>query len=356
MSDGSDHVRLSKTMRQMVDGDGYVKIKIPFTEDINSPEELAAVVKVLIDKAKKTKIPPSSFYPPEAFKPIFEHAILDEFGFAKESPAFSEDIGQEPNRFQAKIVRPLQAASTKTLIDNSPESRIFQFCESIVENVMNKDSDVQYMLSELNILMSAPHGREQSRHFDFEDYSEPELIAKPNCSFILPIEHRGLFCAWPKSHHAVHAEHKVRSKLIPSSKAYSAVEEILTEKGINMQQFEKQELLFGIDEMIGFLDNTVHSGACNYASVPVYRIHFYVVRKDCVSATEYTNMPYNIVWDITRKGAKSVDVYTDHIKATDDKETDGTKEDERSTKKLKKSLSSSSNGGKRGRPKKTELQ
>ena len=94
----------------------------------------------------------------------------------------SADVDNVATRFQAKIGRPVQPASNKTLVDSSPESRIIRFCEHIVERELNTNSDVRYVISEVNIIESAPGSREQPRHHDFQAYSDVELMNKPNAS------------------------------------------------------------------------------------------------------------------------------------------------------------------------------
>lgn len=245
--------------------------------------------------------------------PIFEKAILDKNGYPVKI-TFAKYLGKRCMRFQTKIAKPLQPGSTKLKIDNSPESRIYRFCIKFVEVVVNKDSDVEYALSEVNALQSDPLAPAQTRHHDFERYSEQSLVEKPNASFVIAIGERASMNVWPYTQDITHACHKVEQGLVPPNKMYSQVRNILlnSPKKINIDECKMQEVYFGVDEYLGFLDNTVHGGAPNHMEKTLFRLHFYVVRKDAVAPTSYTFFPSDLVWDVTRN-----DTQTDGIYASD---------------------------------------
>jgi len=310
--------RTSDLMRAMVEGDGYAIRSIPFNEDIDSPDELAAVARALIAKAKGRKAQGDGILPANGFRPIFEHAIVCERGYPINF-AMSEDVGRVATRFQAKIPRPVQPASNKTLVDDSPESRLIRFCEQIVDKELNTGSDVRYVISEVNIIASAPDSREQPRHHDFQAYSDSELIRKPNASFMIPIDERGTLCGYPGSHKLVHAENYLANRHIPVAKRYSKIRKML-DGVIDMNKMEKRELYFGTDEYCSFVDNFLHTGAANRMRIAISRIHFYVVREDSVPPTEYTHMPSELVWDVTSKGVTSESIYERDERVEDEME------------------------------------
>ena len=300
-------LNVSDLMKDMINDKGYAIRKIPFNEDIDSPEELTAVAIALINKALDVEPDENDEMPPHGSRPIFEHVLECNEGFASDL-VMSEAVGKTPNRYQAKIMRPVQPASNKTLVDNSPESRLFRFCEHIVDKELNSGSDVRYIVSEVNIIETEPDGREQPRHHDFAAYSDRELESKPNCSFILPIEKRANLCVWEKTHKLVHAEQRLIKAHIPVEKRYSKLRSMLSDV-MDINRLHKEEIFFGTDEYCSFLDNFVHSGAKNRTLLSLFRLHFYVVRDDAVPPTQYTHIPSEVVWDLTRNGVLSQNIF-----------------------------------------------
>ena len=133
--------RISPLIVEMVDGKGYAKTDIEWQEicekygvDIDSSEEFAAVVKVLADEAHRAykSMGPSQKIPDEVFKPIVECAVLCDRGYPI-NMVQAEKVGKAPGRFQAKVIRPLQPGSTKTLVDNSPQSRLCRFMDAYID-------------------------------------------------------------------------------------------------------------------------------------------------------------------------------------------------------------------------------
>lgn len=302
--------KLSPTMQQMRDGKGFTIGEIPFREicedgycDIDSCEELQTVVMSYLAKDKSKNA-------------IFETAILGNDAYPKRI-TFGKYVGKKARRFQTKIAKPTQPGSTKTKVDNSPESRLYRFCEKFVDVVINKDSDVPFMLSEVNILESGPFASNQTRHHDFNKYSNPMLINMPNSSFVFAIGERASMHIWPNTQDITHAAHSAEESLIPPNKILSEVRKILknSPKQIDINDCRMQEVYFGVNEFLGFLDNTIHGGAPNHMNKTLFRLHFYVVRKDAVAPTKYTFFPADVVWDITRNGApKPEGIYISDIK------------------------------------------
>jgi len=296
---------LSELMKSMVEGEGYAIGQIPFNDDIHNATELAAVAMAIIEKAEKVTNNDKGFMPINGMREIFEHAIIDENGYIKDLQS-SFDAEKEAHRFQTKVERPLQPASTKTLVDNSPESRIYRFMEHVVNTELNAGSDVRYVVYEINIVKTLPSGREQPRHHDFAAYHDPELTRKPNCSFMLPINDRAHLNVWEGSHKLVHAENKLVIGMVPPASRYSHIRKAMNGK----MKFVKEQLVFGTDEYCAFLDCLIHSGAASYNTErPTYRLHAYVVRMDASPSTLYTHIPSALAWDLTRDGAESSEMY-----------------------------------------------
>jgi hypothetical protein len=220
------------------------------------------------------------------------------------------------NRFQAQIVKPLQPSSNRLLQDDSVESRLHRFCQAFVDTQINPHSDTPYDVADLNIIMSDPLADYQERHIDFEDYSNPQLKKFPNFSVMLPYEERASACIWDESHHLVDAAHQVHSKLVPPSLAFSEVASILKDQGKQhlMEGIAMKEVFFGTNQMLLFLDNTMHSGAANHMNKKVYRLHFYVVRRNSIAPSLYTFFPSEVVWDLTRQGSKTPKLFLSELK------------------------------------------
>jgi hypothetical protein len=315
--------RISPIIQDIIKSKGYKVITTPWEDicknsnaDIHSAQEFNAVMKAAIAKAEEPYLlPKNTPIPPSKFKAIFQYAVLNNRGYPIDL-VHAVTIGKQSNRYQAQIVKPLQASSTKIVVDDSVESRIHRFCQGYVDTQINPHSDVPYDVADINIIMSEALADIQEKHIDFEDYSNPELKNNPNFSVILPIEERASVCVWEDSHYAVDAAHQVGAKLVPPSLSFSEVSAILKEQGKEhlMEGIEMKEIFFGADQSFIFLDNTMHSGAPNYMNKRVYRLHFYVVRRNSIAPSKYTFFPSEIVWDLTRSGTHTLKLFHSDLK------------------------------------------
>ena len=260
-------------------------------------------------------LPKDGNIPENKFKSIFQYAVLSKRGYPSDL-VHATTVSLEPNRYQAKIIKPLQPFSTKVVEDNSVESRLYRFAQGYLDTQINPHSEVQYDVHDMNIIASDPLADWQERHIDFEDYSDPKIKAFPNFSIILPYEERASACVWDESHYAVEAGHKVNTCLVPPPIGFSQVADILKAQGKEhlMDGISMKEVFFGTNQMFIFLDNLVHSGAPNHMNKKVYRLHFYVVRRNSEAPTKYTFFPSEIVWDLTRSGSSTPKIYLSEMK------------------------------------------
>ena len=310
--------RISPLIVEMVDGKGYAKTDIEWQEicekygvDIDSSEEFAAVVKVLADEAHRAykSMGPSQKIPDEVFKPIVECAVLCDRGYPI-NMVQAEKVGKAPGRFQAKVIRPLQPGSTKTLVDNSPQSRLCRFMDAYIDYKLNATGAEPYVSSDINLIMSYEEVDAQTRHQDFEDYSNPEMKYKPNMSVMIAVEERGNLDIWDETHKLVKVCHKVGDELLSPGKEVTRVSKIVGD----MNKFQKQEVFFGTEEAMWFLDNTIHGGGKNHMKKILVRVHAYVVRKNAVAQSASTFIPADVAWDATRNGATSKEFFLSDIK------------------------------------------
>jgi len=273
-------------------------------------------MKVAIAKAEAPYVlPKNGKIPPNKFKPIFHYALLNDRGYPSNLVQAST-VGMKDNRFQAQIVKPLMPSSNRIIIDDSVESRLHRLAQGYIDTQINPYSDTPYDLFDMNILKSDPLADYQERHIDFEDYSNPELKNFPNFSVMLSYEERASACVWDESHHAVGAAHQVQCKLIPAALGFSEVASILKEQGKEhlMEGITMKEIFFGRNQAFVFLDNAMHSGAANHMNKTVYRLHFYVVRRNSIAPSKYTFFPSEIVWDLTRSGSKTPKLFLSELK------------------------------------------
>lgn len=293
----SDKPKLSIFLQGLVDGCGVGTAEIPFREicadgycDIDSYQELELVTTAVWEGGKNRQV-------------IFSHALLSDRGYPKRL-TFPKYLGKKSRRFQTKIERPVEPGSTKTKKDNTPLSRLIRFCEKFVEVVINKDSEVEFELAEVNILESEPNAEGQVWHHDFEAYCEESLISQPNSSYVIPIGERGSMCVGPYTQDVVHAAHKATIRMQPPQTHWAFVRKELnkTGKNINLDDIRMKEIFFGVNEFLGFLDNALHGGAPNHMNKTVLRLHFYVVRKGTGAPSSFTFFPSELAWDIARNG------------------------------------------------------
>jgi hypothetical protein len=261
------------------------------------------------------QLPKDGTIPENKFKSIFQYAVLSKRGYPSDL-VHASTVGMNPNRFQAKIIKPLQPFSTKVIENTSVESRLYRFAQGFLDTQINPYSDVPYDVHDMNIILSDPLADYQERHIDYEDYSDPKTKAYSNFSVILPYEERASACVWEESHYAVEAGHKVHTGLVPPPIGFSQMSDILKEQGKEylMEGMAMKEVFFGTNQMFLFLDNTVHSGAANHMNKKVYRLHFYVVRRNSEAPTKYTFFPSEIVWDLTRSGSLTPKLYLSELK------------------------------------------
>lgn len=348
-------------IKEMVDGKGYKIVNIDYAKvkrenkdvDIESCEEMQAVLKAHVSKLLAMKDNP--------FTPIFECGELNDRGYPIDA-RYAFQIGKKTNRFQATIERPLMPNSMKTLKDSSTESRLYRVVTGIVNSLLNKGCDYKYITAVLNIIMTTAFGREQMRHFDLTAYYDKELMKKPGISILIPIDDSGVIEIWEGSHKYVHDAKKVEAQGTASHLIWSEFRKLVGE----IRNIAKTSAYFGTDEMCMVLDNTVHAGAKNVRNEPTFRLHIYVVIEGTVPNTMDTNVPCEIVWDLTREGAMSEDFFSSITKVRKGDEYAGEPSSQKKKRPLKQADSDSDTNSEpeppskpskraRGRPRKYDL-
>lgn len=326
----------------MVEGRGYKTLKVDYKlvhhenkdVDIDSCEEMQAVLKAHVGKILGL--------PDDPFTPIFECGELNERSYPIDA-RYAFQIGEECHRFQCPIEKPLVEGSSKIKVDSSTESRIHRAVEGVVKTMLNKGADYNYVVAALNILMSRPLARSQMRHCDLEPRYDEELAKKPGISIVIPIDDTGVIEVWEGSHKYVQAAKKVEMQGTAPHLMWSEFRKLVGE----VRSIAKTTEYFGEDEMFMILDNTIHAGAKNNQLHATFRLHIYIVIEGTAPNTMDTNLPCEIVWDLTREGATSLDFFSSKTKVLDtdtyvSNKQQAKKSDKKSNKRKKSAQSSAS--------------
>lgn len=307
---------LPEIVRDVVKGKGHIVLTIPFKKiverngdvKIDSVEELEAVVMSVYEKI-----------PGEKWGDLFEFAILNKYGYPV-TYEFADSIGKSPSRYMHLLKRPVQPGSTKTLVDNSPESKLFVFGETLVLENFGPD----FKLDKLSFLLSEGLAKYQIRHIDYNAHGVREVDEESDFALVIPIKHRGSMCGYDFSQHIVQAEAEAIHAGVAENRRYSFVRDKLSKNPnfkIGITECGMTVIFFGQDEMLIFGDNYVHGGDANYMDVELIRLHFYITRVGSSSLNNKTVVLENVTWDLTRKGScgpekmyKNVETLADYNK------------------------------------------
>ena len=286
-------------MREVCKGKGYVTVKIPYADlaskypslKIDDQEEFEAVVQSILDGLQE-----------EDWLDLFEHGIINKFGFAI-TYEFAHNLGLNAGRKMVVIERPVQSGSTKTLIDDSPRSKLYVFGDALVDDMFGPD----FRLSKISILLNEPDNEDQVRHIDYKGHIvRDNNYEDTDFAIVIPYKFRGNLIVYDYSQHIVHACEEVENAGVDVHAGYSIVSEKLQANEnfkIGIYDCEKKEAFFGTDEMFIFGGNFVHGGAKNTMYIRVFKVHLYVTKKGRNAPDNKTIVLHNIVWDLTRKGA-----------------------------------------------------
>ena len=282
---------------EAVDGKGWVVVENKFDNidtSINSIDELEATTKAFIAKAE--------------FSPVFHHAILSERGYPLTTLPSEKVKGMslKSTRKQAVVYRPVEANSTKTVVDSTPESKLHCYMEKWVDVNINQKSDIKYRIKGIAIIKSEPKADEQVRHHDSAAMHDPDLMYSPDVSIMIPITERGNLMGWDNSHHVVYASDKAKN--LEKGMNISVVRKSVPPH-VDIHKLEKREIFYGTNEVLLMVGCFMHGGAPNHMRKPVYRLHAYLVRENYASLTKYTHVPSETMWDLTRAGANSRDFF-----------------------------------------------
>jgi hypothetical protein len=316
-------------VKQIVRGLGYGVCRIPHVEIAKQPnvfiqnhDDLQETLTGLIDEYKN-----------DEWHTIFEHGILNKKGYPK-TAKYSHVVGKDTNRYQMPIPRPVEPGSNKTAFDNSHKSKIWLWAYALCDVMFNSEEpapkkswfsglfswkksanstrqEVRYKPVGLALLKTIIRGREQFRHHDMEAHCHNDEYGS-DFAIVIPIKVRGSLCGWDYSHHVVHATECAKDLSLQKYRILSAVREFLKKNPnfkIEVDECGKKVIFFDIDEMCVFTGNFVHAGAENETFEDVYRFHIYIVRENADVITMRTFPPSDVVWDLTRKGAASEDIF-----------------------------------------------
>ena len=301
-------------IREVCKGRGYAVTDLPFVNVAKNPAlkirnltEYEAVVQKLIDSFSE-----------EDWLDLFEHGIINKYGYAI-TYEFSHKLDKPANRYMILLKRPLQQGTKKPLVDDSPIGQMFLFGDELVKEVFGDD----YELSKISILLSTPDAREQVRHIDYEAQLVCSDDKNTDYAIIVPFKHNGTVSVWAFSQHAVQASKEVKSLEKDKRKHVSLIREKLLNNGnfkIDFDGCHKRDVLVGPNEMLVLGGNTVHGGAKNNMHCSAYRVHYYVTHKSRKAPNNHTVILDEVVWDMTRDGARSVNVVYKECETVEDYE------------------------------------
>jgi len=302
----------AEALREVQNGKGYKVLKVPFakiSEDcyvkIDGVEEWEACIEAIIKNISD-----------EEWEMLFSHGIINKYGYAVHYE-FSDNVGKEPTRYMYLLKRPVQPGSAKTLVDDSPSSKLFVFGEAMVEKIFGND----FKLDKILLLLSEADSPAQVRHINCKAHISKDNEGDMAYTVIMPFKFRGVMAVWPFSQFFVRATQEAINQGLDESRMHSFVRvkiESNPECKIDFDSCEKNSVFFGTDELLIVGENTVHGGEKNTMYVDVFCAHFYVSRKEKKSLNDKPVLLENLVWDLTRKGAQSVDIRFNQIETLED--------------------------------------
>jgi hypothetical protein len=302
----------AEVLREVQNGKGYKVVKVPFAKisehgdvKIDGVEEWEACIEALIKNISD-----------EEWEMLFAHGIINKYGYAIHYE-FSDNVGKEPTRYMYLLKRPVQPGSAKTLVDDSPLSKVFVFGEAMVEKIFGND----FKLDKISLLLSEADSPAQVRHINCKARIPKDNEGDMAYTIIMPFKFRGVMAVWPFSQFFVRATQEAINQGLDESRMHSFVRDKIEsnpECKIDFDSCEKNSVFFGTDELLIVGENTVRACEKNTMYVDVFCAHFYVSRKEKKSLNDKPVLLENLVWDLTRKGAQSVDIRFNQIETLED--------------------------------------
>jgi hypothetical protein len=302
-----------KIIPEIVKGKGYLVLPIPFREicarnprvSIDTVEELDAVITSFCHKLSD-----------DDWCALFEYAIINKHGYPV-TYEFAEMLDKNPMRFIYLIKRPVQVGSTKTLDNDTLESKLYLFGEALVKVTFGED----YKLDKLSVLLSEAFAEYQPKHIDYKAHGVKPDDQQSDFALMITTGVKGGIYGFPYSQHIVNATSEAMDAGIADNRMHSFVRDKLEKNDnfkIDIDDCKMKSIFFGTDEMLTFGDNFVHGGDKNCAAVEHIRLHFYITRIGSSSLNNKTVVLENLVWDLTKNAPKSVEKMYNNIETFDD--------------------------------------
>lgn len=170
----------------------------------------------------------------------------------------------------------------------------------------------RYIVAGVSILKSKAKAREQTRHIDFKPHKRDRSGKRTNYAILIPLKVNGSLCVWEESQHTVQACKQAEDEGLKPHIKLSRVREILANNPnftVGIDNSKKKRIPIGRNEMSVFVDNLVHGGAENEMEIDVHRLHIYITRDDIQPPENYTVVPRDIVWELTKDGSIAEDLF-----------------------------------------------
>jgi hypothetical protein len=302
-----------KIIPEVIRGKGYLVLPIPFREicasnprvSIDTVEELDAVVTSFCSKLVD-----------DDWGALFEYAILNQHGYPV-TYEFAEILDKTPKRFMHLIKRPVQVGSTKTLDNDTLESKLYLFGEGLVKETFGEG----YKLDKLSVLLSEALAGYQPKHIDYKPHGVKADDEQTDFALMITTGNKGGLYGFPYSQHIVHATAEAMGAGIAENRMFSYVRDKLEKNDnfkIDFDDCKMKTFFFGSDEMLTFGDNFVHGGDRNCEAVEHIRLHFYITRIGSSSLNNKTVVLDNLVWDLTKNAPQSVEKMYKNIETFED--------------------------------------
>ena len=203
-----------------------------------------------------------------------------------------------------------ESETAKGKSGNAKKSDVFKAYKGRRARIYSKKG--RYIVAGVSILKSKAKAREQTRHIDFKPHKRDRNGMRTNYAILIPLKVNGSLCVWDESQHVVQACKQAEDEGLKPHIKLSRVREILANNPnftVGIDNCRKRRIPIGRNEMSVFTDNLVHGGAENEMEIDVYRLHIYITNEDIQPPENYTVIPHDIVWELTREGASSEDIF-----------------------------------------------
>jgi hypothetical protein len=279
----------------VIKGQGHAVLKIPFNDMctkfpgliIDGVAELTAVVENFAHNLRDID-----------WSDLFQYAIIGKHGHPL-TYEFAENLDKVPTRFIHTIKRPVQPGSTKTLVNDTPESKICCLGDALTECLFGS----LYKMDKVSVILSEPLADRQVKHTDYKPHGVKTIDTETDFGCTIAIRHTASMRGYNYSQHIVQANFEAEMEGVAENQRLASVREKLKLNAnfkIDINECNQTVIYYGTNEVFVFGDNYVHGGDENYSMFETLRLHFYIVRIGYTSLNNKTVVLDKLVWELTR--------------------------------------------------------